>query len=247
MTDMRVLVVAAGRGSRASLPYPKTLYPVQGVPILLRIAALLAPYDETPTVIVSPSGKKPVWNCLAEAGLRAHLVVQSQPLGMGDAVLRFSESPAFDAAEHVLLIWGDIPFVQPQTVSAVVRAHFEHGNDFTFATRIVDSAYTVVSRDADGRVCGVIETRESGIEQLQEGERDIGLFVFRKTETLALLREALPGKYGKTSGEHGFLYVISHLVQRGLRVEALPVASDLDLISLNCVADLAAFVDGHAG
>ena len=152
------------------------------------------------------------------------------------------QSPAFDAADHILLVWGDIPFMQPETVAAVLRAHFEHSNDFTFATRMVDSAYTIVSRDAAGRVTGVIETREQGLALPLAGERDIGLFVFRKGVLLDALREDLPGKLGKITGEHGFLYVIGHLAARGLRVEALPVATELDLVSLNKLKDVAVFL-----
>lgn len=238
MFDLRVLIAAAGRGTRAGLPYPKTLYPVHGVPILLRIAMLLAPYDASPTVVVSPSGEGLIRDCLAGAGVASHLVVQREPLGMGDAVLRFAESPAFSEAEHVLLVWGDIPLIQPETVAGMVRAHFDHGNDFTFVTRHVDSAYTVVARDAAGQVTSVIETREAGEISPQSGERDIGLFIFCAGVTLSALREELPGKFGKTTGEHGFLYIIGHLVQRGLQVEALPIATELDLVSLNQIEDL---------
>lgn len=60
MDRIRVLVAAAGRGTRAGLPYPKTLYPVQGRPILLRILDLLSPYDDCPTVVVSPEGMQPI-------------------------------------------------------------------------------------------------------------------------------------------------------------------------------------------
>jgi bifunctional UDP-N-acetylglucosamine pyrophosphorylase/glucosamine-1-phosphate N-acetyltransferase len=238
MVELRALVAAAGRGRRAGLPYPKTLYPVRGTPILLRIVTLLSAYDSTPTIIVSPEGKRPILDCLAGAGAKAHLVVQSEPAGMGDAVLRFAESPVYDEADHILLVWGDIPFMQAQTVDAVVRAHKLHQNDFTFATRMVPSAYTVVTRDATGHVIGVAETRERSEERPGPGERDIGLFVFRKDVTLALLQEDLPGKFGRVTGEHGFLYVVEHLVRRRFQVEALPIATEDDLISLNRLSDI---------
>ena len=148
---------------------------------------------------------------------------------------------AFKSAEHVLLVWGDIPFIQPETVAAVVKAHLAHDNDFTFATRHVDSAYTIVSRDAGGAVTGVVETRELGVAEPQAGEREIGLFLFRKNVVFDALREELAGKRGRTTGEHGFLYVIGHLAARGFRIEALPVATELDLVSLNSMKD----VDGY--
>jgi bifunctional UDP-N-acetylglucosamine pyrophosphorylase/glucosamine-1-phosphate N-acetyltransferase len=238
MADIRALVAAAGRGTRAGLPYPKTLFPIQGKPILLRIHDVLASYDAKPTVIVSPEGFAPIEHCLAEAGRSAHLVIQPEPRGMGDAVLQFERSPAYGEAEHVLLVWGDIPFLQPETVSRLVEAHVADRNDFTFATKHVMSAYTVVSRDVAGKVQRLVETREAGIGQPQPGERDIGLFVFRKDAVLPVLKEDLPGKRGRQTGEHGFLYVVEHLAARGMRVQGLPVATDLDLVSLNSIQDV---------
>ena len=82
---------------------------------------------------------------------------------MGDAVLQHSLSPAFDEAAHVLLIWGDIPFIQPATVEKLLAAHKAQDNDFTFATRYAQRAYTIVERDEAGGVKRVLETREAGI------------------------------------------------------------------------------------
>ncbi|NMQ20637.1 hypothetical protein E4P82_16405 [Candidatus Competibacter phosphatis] len=240
MGRLRALVAAAGRGSRAGLPYPKTLFPIQGKPILIRIVELLTCYDNCPTIVVSPEGEAPIRECLEKAGLAFHLVLQPKPQGMGDAVLRFQESPAFKSTDHGLLIWGDIPFLQPATIGAAVKAHFEHDNDFTFVTSVVDSAYTVVTRDISGGVIEVVETREHGIAVPQAGERDIGLFVFRNDVTLNALQEELPGKYGRITSEHGFLYIIGSLAKRGLRVEALPIATELDLVSMNTLKDVEA-------
>ena len=242
MAKLSALIAAAGRGTRAGLSYPKTLFPIQGTPILVRIAKLLHQYDTSPTVIVSPAGKVPIQQCLESANQHGHLVVQPEPRGMGEAVQRFADSPAFDKTEHVLLVWGDVPFIQPETLEGVVSGHLRHNNDFTFATRQVDAAYTVVARDSDGQVLGVIETREQGIKEPQPGERDIGLFCFRKDLVLEALREDLSGKWGQTTGEHGFLYIIGHLAVRGWRVEALPIATKLDLVSLNSMKDLDLFL-----
>lgn len=242
MVEISALIAAAGRGTRAGLPYPKTLFPIHGKPILVRIGEVLAPYDAKPSIVVSPEGKQPVLDCLSQNSMRAHLVVQPQPSGMGDAVLRFTDSPAFVEAENILLVWGDIPFLQPETVAVMVDEHIQHKNDFTFATCMVDSAYTIVSRSDTGQVTGVVETRELGISDPQVGERDIGLFIFRKALVLDALCEDVPDKWGKYTGEHGFLYIIGHLARRGLRVKALPVATELDLVSLNSLKDVAAYL-----
>ncbi|MFL6721069.1 MAG: NTP transferase domain-containing protein [Sphingomonas sp.] len=234
---MRVLIAAAGSGSRSGLPYPKTLHPVLGRPILVRLIELLRDYDRVPVVIVSPPGREPIGSCLADHGLAAELIDQPNPSGMGDAILCFRQSSGWKETEHVLAVWGDIPLLEPKTVADLVRAHFASDNDFTFATRRVDAAYTIVERDAQGDVRGVIETRESLLEPAR-GERDIGLFLFRARPVFELLEQRLAGSVGKATAEHGFLYVVRHLVERGYKVEALPIATELDLISLNRLSDV---------
>lgn len=247
MAELRVLIPAAGRGSRAGLPYPKTLYSVRGTPILHRLLKVLRPYDASPTVVVSPQGEPLIRDSLRLAALDAQLVRQPEPLGMGDAVLRFVPSPGAVDAQHLLLAWGDLANLQPSTVASLVDSHLSAGNDFTFATRLTDQAYTTVQRNQAGQVLSVRETREQGVIKPQPGERDIGLFVFRRQPVFSMLRDDLPGKVGGATAEHGFLYVIEHLVQAGYRVEALPIATDLDLISLNSLSDLSDSAPNRSG
>lgn len=237
MPNIRVLIAAAGKGSRAGLPYPKTLHPVERLPILIRLLDRLRIVDERPTVVVSPAGRREIERCISEHDRTAELVVQPAPTGMGDAVLQFRRAEAFEEAEHVLLVWGDIPFIAQQTVEAVCARHLAEGSDFTFPTRHVNEAYTIVQRDAAGRVADLIETREAGLTP-EAGERDIGLFLFRPDPVFDVLGQRLDGGRGGDTGEHGFLYVVRHLVERGFRVEALPVATEQELISLNRLEDL---------
>ena len=234
---LAALIAAAGSGTRAGLPYPKTLHPVRGRPILLRLLDRLEPHDPRPTVIVSPSGEGPVAEALEAEGRAAHLLVQERPTGMGDAVLAFRRSPAFAADADVLLAWGDIPLLEEATIARLVERHRAACNDFTFASRPVDAAYTRVVRDSGGRVTALEETRERGIEPAQ-GERDIGLFLFRAGPVLDLLDRHRASGLGQSTGEHGFLYIVAHAAAAGLKVEALPIATEQDCISLNRLSDL---------
>ena len=103
MGEISVVIAAAGVGSRAGLTYPKTLFPIKGKPILVRLAELLAPYDVEPTVIVNEGGKEQIKQCLLKNNIQAQLVLQSMPRGMGDAVLCIDNSEEFANSEHVLL------------------------------------------------------------------------------------------------------------------------------------------------
>ena len=88
MSKISVLIAAAGKGTRAGLPYPKTLHPVEGKPILLRIIESLESFDSCPTIIASPKGKFLIQDCLDKNNKKANIIIQNSPLGMGNAVSR---------------------------------------------------------------------------------------------------------------------------------------------------------------
>ncbi len=243
MTSTRrasVLIAAAGLGTRSGLAYPKTLYPVSGKPILVHLLELFSSIDKKPTIIVSPEGFQSIQDCIEEYNFSAYLVLQEQPKGMGDAVLRFVDSPAYSESKEIVLAWGDIPFIQKETLETLISEHFHQANDFTFPTQIVEEAYTLVKRDEYSQIIDVIETRENELTP-RRGEREMGLFVFNKSKIFSALKLDSKKKYSKLSGEHGFLYIISNLVAQGYKVEALPIAKKLDLMSLNNISDLGEF------
>jgi bifunctional N-acetylglucosamine-1-phosphate-uridyltransferase/glucosamine-1-phosphate-acetyltransferase GlmU-like protein len=238
MPEYRALIAAAGAGTRAGLPYPKTLHPVEGRPILGRILDVVGGHDPCPTIIVAPAGRDAIAAFLDTDGRQARLVEQARPTGMGDAVLAFEQSPARAEASTVILIWGDVPFLSETTLQATVAHHRERAATLTFASIVVERAYTVVTRSAQGTVTALDETRLLGTAP-GPGERDIGLFVFEAEPVLAALRTSAAG-HDRTRAEHGFLHIVRRLAASGHRIEALPVATMRETISLNALTDLEA-------
>ena len=239
---IKVVIAAAGQGTRSGLPYPKTLFKIKNYPIIVRICEALSEYDRNPSVIVSPDWKDEIQNTLSEYEIDAELINQLKPLGMGDALLQYENSEFYKDAEHILLIWGDIPFIQKETIEKMVKSHLTGNNTFTFPTRESNSAYTFVSRDDSGGVQDLVETRELGIQKPQPGERDIGLFIFKKHPIFHILKEDLPNRIGKYTNEHSFLYLVSHLYQRGFKIEGLKIATELDLVSFNSIDDISSYL-----
>ena len=232
-----VLIAAAGKGSRAKLSYPKTLYKINGKEILLSILDITNEYDQKPTIIVSPKGEIDINNFLSKYSKNCNLVIQKKAKGMGDAVLKFKKSPSFKISENILLIWGDVPFIKKITIKKMVERHFKNNNTFTFVSAKTDKAYTRVNRDQNEQIIEIVETREENLP-IESGERDIGLFIFKKKEVFNLLELNLTKKFSPKTKEHGFLYLISHLVKNGHKVEGLEIAKDKELISLNKISDL---------
>ena len=66
--------------------------------------------------------------------------------------------------------------------------------------------------------------------------------VFNKELIFKLLKEDLMYKYSSRNNEHGFLYIIEPLVDRGYKVDALSCATALDSVSLNSIKDVSEYL-----
>lgn len=234
---IRVVIPAAGRGSRSGLAIPKALYRIDGVPILVSLLRTMRVYDENPLVIVNPSARVEFERVLEEFSLHAVLVEQERPKGMGDALLQTRVH--VPAGADVLLAWGDIPFLQGATIARLVESHHADGNYFSLVTKMVERSYTRVKRAPDNSVVEVLETRELGVSP-EAGERDIGLFLFNAQTVFSCLDASCPEAIGSATKEHGFLYVIARLSAQGFRVQGYPIADDLDVLGFNTPEDLLA-------
>lgn len=235
---LRVVVPAAGKGSRSGMSLPKTLRVVDGVPILVRILDAVHGFDARPVVVVSPDGRAAIADALCDAGRDAELVVQDAPLGMGDAVRQFDRADGADRAETLIVVWGDMVAVDGELIRQALATLVRDRLDLVFPSHIATPPYTLVVRDERGAVRRLVERREAPAGFPEAGESDTGVFVFRKDPVLRLLREEPPELRGPTTGELGFLPVVGLLADRGGRVAALPIATALAASSFNSPEDL---------
>jgi len=235
--NLLIVIPTAGKGSRTGLDYPKTLFEIDNKPILHHILERFENINANVVIIVSPKSHDLIEKSIKGFQKNIELIVQDQASGMGNAVLQIKKVKNFNNIEDVILVWGDIPYIQKGTLDTTLKFHTNNKSDFTFPSKVVKKAYTVISRNSNGDVQSVIETREDSSKPA-EGERDMGLFIFKKNIVIPMLEESLDGKISNTTKEHGFLYIISHLVSRNFSVNALPIATELDLISFNNLEDI---------
>ena len=237
MQNIKVLIAAAVKGTRSGLDYPKTLYKINGTPILIKILKTFYQFDNFPSIIVSPEGEKIIKNTLQQYNFSADLIIQQHPTGMGDAVLCFKKSKTFDKVEHILLIWGDIPFITKKTLRILTETHLENKNHFTFLSGFSKKAYTIVIRNHKNEVTALKESKISGL-RLREGERDTGVFIFNKKIVFKELLSNKADKISKIIKENGFLSIVEKLVKKKYKIEALQIANEKEMISFNQKSDL---------
>ena len=187
MNSIKVLIPAAGLGSRLGINFPKTLLKIRSRTILENIISKLNTYDEKPTIIINKKFKHQFIDISQRKKLNLDLILQNKPKGMGDAVLQMKKTKNYNQIKDVILIWGDIPFIRKSTINKTIKEHFKNNNDFTFPTIFTQDPYTIVNRNKYNDVTSVFETREKkSKKKTLYGEREIGFFIFKKKPVIKI-------------------------------------------------------------
>jgi len=234
---MKVLIPAAGKGKRSGLSYPKTLKVFDGVPLLIRTLRTVSEIDRSPVIIVSPEGKELIKESIRVHDCEAELLVQKEPLGLGDAIGCFRRSKWFNKTEDVLAVWGDMISVQIETLRRLMFLFRKHSLVFAFPSKVSDPCYTYVKRNK-GRVVDLLERLEFGDDLPVNGESDVGVFMFNKEIVFNILTKYQSRLIGKSTNEIGFLPIVSILSGMGYSIDAFKVADEIDSLSFNTIQDL---------
>ena len=253
-----LIVPAAGMGTRTGVKFPKTLFPVNGIPILVTIIRLFIGRVDQIIVVASPKGDVQIKQVLNAYEIEdIDIVIQQSPTGMGDAVfLGVGHLLANDldlAHWSIVVVWGDIFGLSSITVRKSLKIFEETNVDFFFPTLFARNPYTMCIRNNEGAIIEVIERREIAKNQASKaisvagmverlpfdfGERDIGLFVFKAIESYTVFCKCRSQLEGAVTGEIGFLKLIKFLIEDGLRVGAEPIAQSGDAKAFNSMEDL---------
>ena len=149
---------------------------------------------------------------------------------MGDAVLKFKKSKFMKDTNHILLIWGDIPFIKKSSIDKLIKFHISNSNFMSILSNFSYKPYTLIKKDKNNLVKEIIETKDSKLKY-KYGERDIGIFIFKKS----LLKYL---KNDDVKKEHNFLYVVKKIYNKKNSVKSLSIASKKETLSLNYISDL---------
>lgn len=104
---------------------PKVLHPIAGAPMLAHAMASVSTLDPSRVVVVAGHGAEEVTRAVSDINAAAQVVLQTEQLGTGHATLMARDAlQGFDGTAIVL--FGDTPFVRPETFAAMVEARGTH-------------------------------------------------------------------------------------------------------------------------
>ena len=172
-----VLILAAGEGTRMKSDTPKVLHPICGRPII-GWAVRAAQEAGAGRIVVVDGPQRRLEGELPDG---VELAVQEEPRGTGDAVR--SAAGHIGADDTVLVLYGDVPLITAEAITALAEAHEESGAAATMATMELEdpTGYGRVIRASDGSVERVVETKTPGDATPEEEairEVNTGVYAF---------------------------------------------------------------------
>src|SRR5690606_7984261 len=235
MTNLHVVILAAGKGTRMKSAVSKVVHPLAGRPLIehvIRTAAVLEP--ATITVVVG-HGADDVRAALANWP-NVRFVVQSPQLGTGHALLQ-TEPVLAGQQGRVLLLYGDVPLLTVDTLRQLLDRHQSTSAWLTVLTATVPDPYGYgrIIRD-QRRIVRIVEERDAGEGEHAIRESNSGIYVFVHGGLLGALRSLATDN---AQGEYYLTELVAGSVREGRRVETLPVADHVEVRGVNTRVDLA--------
>jgi bifunctional UDP-N-acetylglucosamine pyrophosphorylase / glucosamine-1-phosphate N-acetyltransferase len=154
---------------------PKVLHPVCGRPMLgYVIDAARAVTGEQPLVVYSPATAA---ICEVFDGA-ADFALQDEPRGTGDA-LRAALDALTAEVEEVLVLSGDVPLIEQDTIAALLAVHRDSGAVLSLATNheFDPTGYGRIVRNGDGRVMRIVEEKDATDDERAIDETNAGIYV----------------------------------------------------------------------
>ena len=194
----RVVVLAAGIGSRMRSTLPKVLHRIGGRTLLDAVLDTAAAANPSRIVAVLGAGRDQIEPTLA--GRDVLVVVQDPPLGTGDAV-RQAFSALSEGEGPIVVLSGDAPLLTAATLGRLIDRQRERNVDLallTFRPPEVGDLGRVV-RDRRGRVLRIVEARNATAREKNLTEANAGVYCFAAPALRRVLskltRNAKTGEY----------------------------------------------------
>ena len=123
--QVSLIILAAGQGTRMNSDLPKVLHKIAAAPMLHHAMAAGRALEPSQTVVVVGHGGEAVAAAARAYDEDAQVVVQEEQLGTAHAVAQAAPLLA-EAPGEALVLYGDTPFVRPETLQAMLAARARH-------------------------------------------------------------------------------------------------------------------------
>lgn len=229
------VVLAAGEGTRMKSAVPKVLHRIGGRPLIAHVldSAVAAGVRDL-AVVVGPN-RDDVAAAARDVAPGARIVVQHERRGTAHAVL--AARVALEAgAEDVLILYGDVPLVRPETLTGMRRTLAAGADVVVLGFEADDpTGYGRLLMDGE-QLLAIREQRDASPQERAVRLCNSGIMALAGRTALALLDAV---DTNNAQGEFYLTDVVEIAVRRGARCAVVRTDAD-EVMGVNDRAQLAA-------
>lgn len=226
---LNIVILAAGLGKRMQSNLPKVLHPIAGRSMLSHVLDSARALQASNVVVVVGHGAEQVQLAYAaEKDLK--FALQQPQLGTGHAVQQTVSLLQEDGKDDVtVVLYGDVPLVQPDTLRALLAAR---AGGMAVLTEILSdpTGYGRIVRDAAGNVCAIVEHKDATESQRAITEVNTGIIA---APTAALKGWLARLNNNNAQGEYYLTDIIGMAVADGLPVNVAHPGAKYETLGVN--------------
>lgn len=224
--QLSVVILAAGNGKRMMSCLPKVLHSLGGSPLLLHVINAAKQLKPKHTFVVYSGQHQEVKERLQNADVQ--WIMQPEPMGTGHALLQVL--PYLSSNEKVLILYGDVPLIQPATLEKLVTQTGPHELGLLTACLENPGGFGRIIRDDEESVVAIIEQKDATAEQLSICEINTGIM----TAQASLFQKWLP-QIGNSNAQGEFYLTdcVALAVQDHVKIRDFLASCNIEISGVN--------------
>ena len=233
--ELRVVILAAGKGTRMNSDLPKVLHKLQSKPLIDYVideSELLNPKE----IILVVGFKKESIIKHTESRINLKYATQIEQLGTGHAVLQTNELLK-NRKGHILILYGDVPNIKASTLQPIIDDHISNNRDLTLITAEIDdpTGYGRIIRDKNDNLLKIIEEKDCNDNEKKIKEWNPGIYIFKIPEVFKILNNI---KTNNASKEYYLTDAIGLAQQSNMQIKAIKIENSDEVIGVNTADQL---------
>lgn len=228
-SSLSVIILAAGKGTRMQSAKPKVLQTLAGKPLLGHVLDTCQKLAVDETIVVYGFGGDQVQSTIGQQyeHLPINWVAQTEQLGTGHAVkVALTQLPEQGQS---LILYGDVPLVNSQTLAALQSANTE---GMSMLTLTVSNPFGLgrIKRNANGDIEAIVEQKDASSAEQQITEINSGIYCVDN----ALLHKYLPNLSNDNAQQEYYLTdIVKMAVADGITIAAIEPEHAFEIEGVN--------------
>ncbi len=233
LQTLSAVILAAGKGTRMYSDLPKVLHKVAAKPMVKHVIDTAHALNAKNIHLIYGHAREIMQDALKDE--KVNWVYQAEQLGTGHAMQQ--AEPFFEDDENIVMLYGDAPLIQPETLQKLIAAKPENG--IALLTVVLDNptGYGRILRNEQGEVVGIVEQKDANDAQKQIREVNTGVMVSSGKDFRKWL-----GRLNNNNAQHEYYMtdVIALAKQDGEQIVAVQADDFMEVEGANNRLQLAA-------